>query len=183
MCLQQKVYSSLQMWAKIKGSNTEIQAPFPFGTCFYFLQWLYTRISICCPYAAYRLTSTAGFAMLLSQPRSTEMNHSRVQALNISPSSRSRAASDSHHLMEVVAQGDLRLPFQQKMRNFLNIIWLRSHIKFSSPNLCHNRMVIHLNGSVSVCNTRHFGLWRLGSVTWHFVSASPSEEAGEQPRN
>lgn len=36
MCLQQKVYSSLQMWRKIKGSNTEIQAPFPFGTCFYY---------------------------------------------------------------------------------------------------------------------------------------------------
>lgn len=24
------------MWTKIKGSNTEIQDPFPFGTCFYF---------------------------------------------------------------------------------------------------------------------------------------------------
>lgn len=58
---------------QIKGSNAEIQDPFPFVHVFIFLQWLQTRISICCPSAADRLTLAVGLGALLSQLRSAQM--------------------------------------------------------------------------------------------------------------
>lgn len=45
---------------------------FPLEHVFIFLQWLQTRISICCPSAVYRLTLTVGLRALLAQLRSAQ---------------------------------------------------------------------------------------------------------------
>lgn len=89
---------------------------FPSERAFIFFWWLHTRISICCPYASYRLTLAVGLARLLSQLRSAEMNHSCTYAANIAPSSNSRAASDnSRHFMATgLDWARFFLPSQQK---------------------------------------------------------------------
>lgn len=124
---------------------------FPSERAFIFFWWLHTRISICCPYASYRLTLAVGLARLLSQLRSAEMNHSCMYAVRTSH----RAATAELH--QTTAVTSWQRGWTGLVSSFLpsrkQAFPERSTTKFFA-NQCNS---FGLNGIGSIYSTRDLG--------------------------